>query len=165
MDCHSIKTTLEQLSFVEDGTPLMSRFSQETYTAYVESRKPPQVVADMHVRNGPASSVDIKRCRFNGFVQNPYELPVFAPTDEIQPCTQGELGDYHWVDLGAPGPRRSARSVFPYWGQGWYFRSTVAFLLDAGIATWQDVKLTSHSMLLHTVLPVTSRTNCACSNA
>ena len=142
LDCHSVKTTLEQLSFVEDGTPLMSRFNRETYAAFVEARKPPQVVADLHVRNGPASSVDIKRCRFNGFVQNSYDLPVYAPTDEVRPCTPGQLGDYHWLDLGALGPRRSARSVFPYWGPGWYFKGTVAFLLDAGIATWQDVKLT-----------------------
>eukprot|EP00969_Alexandrium_andersonii_P238817 10541819-Alexandrium_andersonii.AAC.1 len=33
-DCHSVKTTLEQLSFVEDGTPLTSRFSRETYAAF-----------------------------------------------------------------------------------------------------------------------------------
>jgi hypothetical protein len=56
--------------------------------------------------------------------------------------TSGELGDYHWVDIGPLGPHRSAASVQPYFGPGWYGRASVAFLLDAGIAQWPDVKLT-----------------------
>ena len=43
----------------------------------------------------------------------------------------------------------SLRTVFPYWGPGWYFRTTVAFLLDASIVTWEDVKL-SFNAVVHT---------------
>ena len=95
----------------------MSRFSVETYDAFVGARKPPQAVADLHVRNGPACSVDIRRCRYNGIVHNTVDLPVYSPTDEIEPCAPGHLGDYHWVDIGPLGTQRSLRTVFPYWGQ------------------------------------------------
>jgi hypothetical protein len=86
--------------------------------------------------------VDVIRCRFNGFVQNVYDLPVYAPTDEIKPAVEGCLGDYHWVDIGPLGPRRSERAVLPYFGPAFYGRATVDFLLDAGIATWADAQLT-----------------------
>ena len=41
-NCHTQKTTIEGLSFVEDEHPLLSRFSLETYQAFVE---PPKAAA------------------------------------------------------------------------------------------------------------------------
>ena len=46
-NCHAQKTTIEGLSFVEDEHPLLSRFSMETYQAFVESPKQPQLVANI----------------------------------------------------------------------------------------------------------------------
>ena len=117
VDCHVQKTVHEHKTYVEDATPLMSRFSVETYDAFVGAHKPPQSVADLHVRNGPACNVDIKRCRYNGLVQNTVDLPVHSPTDEIKPCAPGHSGDYHWVAIGPLGTQRSLKTVFPYWGQ------------------------------------------------
>jgi hypothetical protein len=44
--CHAKKTQLENLTTVQDEHPFVSRFSLETYKAFVESPKPPQLVAD-----------------------------------------------------------------------------------------------------------------------
>ena len=106
--CHAQKTTIEGLSIVEDEHPLLSRFSLETYKAFVESPKPPQLVANMHDRGEEGGvGIDIIRCRFNSFVETDHELPVFAPTDEMKAAVPGCLGDYNWVDLGELGPHQS----------------------------------------------------------
>ena len=98
------------------------------------------MVADLHApRDGSALNIDVIRCRYSGFVEaNEHDLPIFAPTDEIQPAREGELGDFMWVSLGAV---RSLRRALPYWGPGWYGRATCEFFLDAGIARWSDFKL------------------------
>jgi hypothetical protein len=140
-NCHAQKTTIEALSFVEDESPLLSRFSLETYKAFVEAPNPPQLVANMHERPAGGIGVDVIRSRYNAFVEANRELPVFAPTDEVLSRTTEELADYQWIDMGEPGPHRSPASVLPYFGPGWYGRATAAFLLDAGIVGWADVKL------------------------
>jgi hypothetical protein len=140
-NCHAQKTTIEALSFVEDESPLLSRFSLETYKAFVEAPKPPQHVANMHERPAGGIGVDVIRCRYNAFVEANRELPVFAPTDVILPRTTQELADYQWIDMGEPGPHKSPASVLPYFGPGWYGRGSAAFLLDAGIVQWADIKL------------------------
>ena len=68
-NCHATKTTIEGLSFVEDEHPLLSRFSLETHQTFVESPKPPQLVANMHHREEGGIGIDIIRCRFNSYVQ------------------------------------------------------------------------------------------------
>ena len=142
-DCHASKTSLESLSYVEDEHPLLSRFSLETYDAFVNSPKLPQLVANLHKREDAAVSIDVIRCRYNAFVeQDAWDLPIFAPTDEMKPTVPGELGDYQWIDIGPLGSKRSPRTVLPYRGPLWYGPSIAAFLLDAGIATWCDFKLT-----------------------
>ena len=103
-----------------------------------------------------AISVDIIRSRFNAFTeQDAYDLPVYCPCDNIEPCAN-ELGDYHWVDAGLDG-RLSVLSVLPYFGPGWYGRGTVAFMLDAGIITWQDVKTTYNASARRPVSYVAER--------
>ena len=87
-NCHTQKTTLECLSIVEDDNPLLSRFSLETYAAFVESAKPPQAVAHLRQLDWGAISVDVWRCRYSAFVeQDAYELPVFSPCDDVRSCS------------------------------------------------------------------------------
>lgn len=140
-NCHAQKTAVEALSFVEDEHPLLSRFSLETHKVFVESPKPPQLVADFRVRQGGGIGIDVIRCRFNALVETGRELPIFAPTDEFVLTTPGTLGDYHWVHISLD-KRRSPQSLQPYTGARWYGRACVEYLLDAGIAMWEDIKLT-----------------------
>ena len=143
--CHLQKTQLETLSFVEEPNVLLSRFSVEAHKAFVkQSAKPPQLVANLHEKEGGgAISVDVRRCRFNAFVEaDAYDVPIFSPLDAPVPTVPGELGDYMLVDKGPLGPKESALSVLPYHGSGYYGRASVAFMLDAGIAKWADIKKT-----------------------
>ena len=139
--CHSSKSMLETLSFVEDEHPLLSRFSLETYRAFVESDKPPQLVASLAEIELGAISVDVIRCRFNALTESDCPIPVYCPADAPVPRTTEELADYMWLDLETPDARRSLLSLLPYFGSAWYGRETVAFLLDAGIAKWSDIRL------------------------
>ncbi len=60
---HANETMLETLSFVEDERLLLSRFSLETFGAFVDSLKAPQLVASLHARGDGAFSVGVIRCR------------------------------------------------------------------------------------------------------
>ena len=124
----------------------MSRFSLETYKSFVESTKPPPIVADLKASSrddGAAMSVDVIRCRYNAFAEDDsWEIPIFRPTDSPVPTIPADLGDYHWVDIWPLDGRRKPLSMLPYFGPAWYSRATAAFLLDAGIAKWSDVRLT-----------------------
>jgi len=140
-DCHSDKTGFERLSFVEEECPLTSTFSKETYEAVAKSKKPPPLVASLHEGDGPAPSIDIKRCRFAAYTQeDAYGLPIFSPVDEIRPAREGRLADLNWIDVGPLIGKGSARSVLPYHGPAWYGKESAAFLLDARIAKWSDFK-------------------------
>ena len=75
--CHQDKTTCDGLSFVEEGNPLLSRFSLETYEAFVKSPKPPQIVATLSEKDDPAISIDVIGCRLNAFAHaDGSEVPV-----------------------------------------------------------------------------------------
>ena len=58
------------------------------------------------------------------------------------PTTPGELGDLMLIDKGPLGPKQSPLSVLPYYGRGFYGRAATAFMLDAGIVTWSEIKET-----------------------
>ena len=123
--CHREKTSNEQSSFVDEGNPLLSQFSLETYREFVESPKPPQIVASMTEKGDDVISIDIVRSRYSAFVHSDgAEIPIFSPMDSPAPAVAGELGDLMYVDMGPLGPRQSPRSVLPYWGAGWYGRAT-----------------------------------------
>ncbi len=112
------------------------RFNLETRAAFVESCKPPQLVADLHESEDGAISLEVIRCLFRELVeQDAYGLPVCCPPDDVATATN-ELGDYHWVDISPLGGRRIPISVLPYFGPEWHGRGTVAFMIDAGICTW-----------------------------
>ncbi len=97
---------LETSSFVEDKHPLLPHFSLEAYAAFVESPKPPQIVADLNEGDDDAISVDVNPCSFNAPTQqDACDLPVFCPAGDIGPSA-GELGDYHWIGIGPLDWRR-----------------------------------------------------------
>ena len=73
--------------------------------------------------------------------QDAYDLPVYSHCDNIDPCSN-ELGDNHCVDKAQVDGRLVPLTLLPYFGPGWYGRATVAYMLDAGIITWADVKNT-----------------------
>ena len=84
--CHGDKTSRDGLSFVEEGNPLLSRFSLETYEAFVKSPKPPQIVVTLNEKDDPAISIDVIRCRFNAFLHaDGSDVPVFSPMDSPAP--------------------------------------------------------------------------------
>ncbi len=130
---------------MEEEHPLLSRFSLEPYKSFVESQKPPPIVADLKASrdDGAAMSVDVICCRSNAFAEaESWDIPIFAPKDSPVATIPGELGDYNLVDICHVDGRRKPVSMLPYFGPAWYSRASVAFLLDAGIAKWPDVRLT-----------------------
>ncbi|MCP3886152.1 MAG: HNH endonuclease, partial [Propionibacteriaceae bacterium] len=140
--CHAQKSYHENVSSAEDRNPLISRFNRETYREFVLSPKPPQMVANVRPpsENRPTVQADVIRCRYTQFLENLHDLPVFCALDDPKPTRRGCLGDYHWVhrtrDL------RSMQKLLPYWGPGWYWRADVAWMLDVGTITWDDMKWT-----------------------
>ena len=58
------------------------------------------------------------------------------------PTVPGELGDLMLIDKGPLGPKQSPLGVLPYHGRGYYGRAATAFMLDAGIVTWSEIKET-----------------------
>jgi len=124
---------------VEDKNLLLSHFSKETYAAFVEKPKPPQICCLLHEANPDAEvwNIDVARCRRNGLAENVIDLPVYSPMDEVVPSTFGELADYNWVEAGCRSPLLS----LPYFGPGWYGKATCAYLLDHRIISLPDIKL------------------------
>ena len=52
------------------------------------------LVASLHEADGPALSIDIRRCRFFAYTEeNAYDLPIFSPVDEVRPAREGHLAD------------------------------------------------------------------------
>ena len=142
--CHKLKTVgcdAKRIN-VEDVNPYYSRFSQETWNAFVCSRRPTQVVADLHKElDGPIYHCDIKSCRYNALVEcNSHDIPVFSPLDEVAPVTAYHLSDYMWCEV--PSQRlRSQLATIAYDGPRWYSKAECEFLLEHGIAQWEDFKL------------------------
>ncbi len=69
---------------------------------------PPQLVANLHEKERGAISVDVRRCRYNAFVEaDAYDIPIFSQVDAPVPTVPGELGDLMWIDTGTLGPRQS----------------------------------------------------------
>jgi len=142
--CHKFKTSTcdSQRIAVEDANPYLSRFNEATWKAFVESRRPHQVVADLHEpTNGPLWHCDVRSCRFHALTEcNAHEIPVFSPMDEITEVEGYHLSDYHWVEI-PPGQLRSPLQTYAYDGARWYSKAECQFLLDHGICKWSDLKL------------------------
>ncbi len=102
MMCHKAKEDHQRLH-VEDPNPYMSRFNQETWAGFVLSRKPTQVVCDLHeATEGPTLEIDVRSCRLNGIIEgNVLDIPIFSPLGEFAEPKLGTVADYSCVDLGA----------------------------------------------------------------
>ena len=124
---------------VEDS-PYMSRFNEETWEGFVYSRKPMQVVCNLHEQlpNTPILHCDVKSCRYNGIVEaNTHPIPIFSPMDEFKTPVPYTLNDYMWVD----GPVRSLLGSYCYDGPRWYSKAECQFMLEIGVCKWPDFKL------------------------
>eukprot|EP00439_Symbiodinium_sp_Y106_P013119 s604_g1.t3 len=80
-----------------------------------------------------ASGIDVCRCRKNGLANARFPLPVFCPLDCIVPAEEGKLADLMWVTC----PATTARAFV---GRGWYAKPICAYMLEAGLAQWQQFK-------------------------
>jgi len=112
----------------------------------VESRRPTQVVADLHEPGpGPWWHADVVSCRLNALLEcNAHPIPVFSPVDEVTPVEGYSLADYMWVEV--PTSRlRSPLATMAWDGERWYSKAECQFLLEAGIAKWEDFKLALHA--------------------
>ena len=82
--------------------------------------------------------LDCVRCRRNALFESAHPLPEFSSLDAIEECT-GALGDLTFIDKPVrwQGGGGLLSKNPPYQGAGWYSRGAAAWLLHAGICTWQ----------------------------
>jgi len=147
--CHKEKTKADhQRMNVEDQNAYMSRFNEETFAGFVNSRKPTQVVCNLHKQlpGLQCMEVDVRSCRLNGIVEaNTEPIPIFSPLDEFESPRDGSVADYSWVDLGKV---RSPLANYIYDGPRWYSAAEVKFMLTDGMCKWSHILLcfnaTSH---------------------
>ena len=133
---------------VEDPNVWMSRFSQETWKGFIESRRPTQVVCNLAeaVEGRACHEIDVRSCRLNGICEgNVEDIPIFSPLDELVKAKEGVLYDYQWVDIGHV---RSPLKSYIYDGPRWYDKATTKFMLETGVCKWRHISLgfeaTSH---------------------
>ena len=140
--CHKQKTADDhQRLHVEDPNPYMSRFNEETWEGFVLSRKPTQVVCDLHaaMEGAPTLEIDVRSCRLNGIIEgNVLDISIYSPLDEFTEPKLGTVADYSWVDLGAV---RSPLKLYIWDGPRWYDKASVQFMLETGQCRWCDIKL------------------------
>ena len=126
---------------VEDPNVWTSRFSEETWKGFVESRRPTQVVCNLAelVEGRPCYEIDVKSCRLNGICEgNVEDIPIYSPLDEFVKAREGKLYDYMWVDIGHV---RSPLKTYIYDGPRWYDKATVKFMLETGVCKWRHIAL------------------------
>ena len=149
-ECHKNKTCeLDNMKInMEDHNPWVSRFNQETWEGFVESKKPLQVLAKLHeaVEENPCFEIDVRSCRLNGILEgNIEDIPVFSPLDTFEKPLLHQLYDYQWIDIGYV---RSPLKCYEYDGARWYSKAEAKVLLQTGICKWNDFQLgfnaTSH---------------------
>jgi len=142
--CHKIKTTEDVNNKInlEDVNPYCSRFNEHTWKGFVLSRKPTQIVADLHMPGkGPLVECDIKSCRYSAIVEcNNQPIPIFSPMDEFEKVDGFELSDYMFVEI--PECRiKSMIKTYAYDGPRWYSKAEIQFMLETGLCIWDDFKL------------------------
>ena len=127
LECHRTKTALEN----SHATTLESRFRRRAYEAYVHSPRLPPLVCGLQKWDPDklCHGIDVVRCRI--------PLPVFCPLDTIAEARQGHLADLTYVCLRKDS-RMALLSRLPYVGEGWYAKPACAYMLESGVATWQD---------------------------
>ena len=137
LECHRNKTLLQTIQ----PTSLESRFNPRACEAYLWSPKLPPLVFEVHApRKGvPCLGIDVVRCRKNGLANARFPLPIFCCLDDVKAAQPGHLADLTYVRL-CIDRRATPYSQLPYVGEGWYAKPITAFMLDTGMATWDDFK-------------------------
>ena len=143
--CHASKTSEDRCRMnVEDPNVWMSRFSQETWQGFVESRRPQQVVCNLQEAEvgKVCHEIDVRSCRLNGIIEGNVELiPIYSPLDEFVKAKEGVLYDYQWVDIGCV---RSPLKSYIYDGPRWYDKATVKFMLENSVCKFCFFKFRSN---------------------
>ena len=149
-ECHKNKTCeFDNMKInMEDQNPWVSRFNEETWKGFVESKKPLQVLAKLHeaVEEIPCFEIDVRSCRLNGILEgNIEDIPVYSPLETFEKPLLHQLYDYQWIDIGCV---RSPLKCYEYDGARWYSKAEAKVLLQNGICKWNDFQLgfdaTSH---------------------
>ena len=102
---------------------------------FVESRKPTQIVCDLHKSqaNLQVVNVDVRSCRLSALLEaNAHDIPIYSPVGEFKASVAGTIADYTWIDIGAC---KSIMGVLPYDGARWYDKASCEFFLEVGIAS------------------------------
>lgn len=132
--CHTQKTDQESKEF--DVDLLQSNFEHTVYDAYVRYPRPPALVWKRKETDAEACHIaDVRRCRTNALLQNPYPVPVFSPFNVIEKVTDFMLGDVNFVTKG-----QSNVCCQLGYTQGRSHRAAVEFWLHNGVIRWSDVK-------------------------
>ena len=133
--CHEQKTSEEG----RQDRSLESRFSLPVWNDYAMAPRPPPLVFKAHEwgEEGECLEVDVRRCRRNAIMYSAHPFSVFCPLDSIVPAVEGELADFSFVDLRSS--KKSALSLLPFVGRGWYHRVAVEWMLHTGVCRWQDL--------------------------
>ncbi|CAE7578756.1 unnamed protein product, partial [Symbiodinium necroappetens] len=131
----------ETTQHINDETRVETVLNMRLARAYLWSPKLPPLVFEVHApRKGePCIGIDVVRCRKNGLANARFPLPVFCTLDDVVAARPGHLADLTYVSLRTDG-RATTFSQLPYVGEGWYAKPITAFLLEAGMATWEDFK-------------------------
>ena len=135
LECHRTKTALEN----SHATTLESRFSRRAYEAYVHSPRLPAGVRPAEV--GPRQAVPRHR---RGAV--PQERAGQRPLPSSRFLSPGhhcggEAGPCGGSHLRAPAEGQqdgASEQAALYVGEGWYAKPACAYMLESGVATWQD---------------------------
>ena len=137
LECHRNKTLLQTIQ----PTSLESRFNPRACEAYLWSPKLPPLVFKVNAarKRSPCLGIDVVRCRKNGLANARFPLPIFCSLDDVKAAQPGHLADLTYVSLRTNG-RTTTYSHLPYVGEGWYAKPITAFLLETGMATWDDFK-------------------------
>ena len=137
LECHRNKTLLQTIQ----PTSLESRFNPRACEAYLWSPKLPPLLFQVHAprKSVPCLGIDVARCRKNGLANASFPLPIFCCLDDVKEAQPGRLADLTYVSLRMDG-RATTYSQLPYVGEGWYAKPITAFMLDTGMATWDDFR-------------------------
>ena len=140
--CHKLKTQDDHTRMnIEDHNFWISRFNEETYRDFVQSRRPTQVVCNLHDPDPNLSclEIDVNSCRLNGILEaNQEDVPIYSPLDEFTHAQEGVLYDYMWVEIGKV---RSPLLKYIYDGPRWFSKATVKFMLETQVCQWKNIKL------------------------
>ena len=132
--CHKLKAYNDRQKMNAEGIcPYMSRFNEETWEGFVCSRKPTQVVFNLHknIPNAPILHCDIRSCRYNAITESSTEpIPTFSPMDEFRQPEAYILSDYMWVEIRAT---KGLLNRYTYDGPRWYSKAECQFTLEIGV--------------------------------